>query len=279
MNWMTPFHFDFMLVAFGVGAFVAGVCAVFSCFLVLKGWSLMGDAISHAVLPGIVIAFVAGVPLVFGAFGAGLLCALSTGYVTANSRLKEDSVMGVIFTGMFAIGLILFTKVESDQHLNHILFGSLLGIPHDQVVQTFSIGGFALLLMLIFKRDLMLFCFDPNHAQSIGMSARWLQYLMLILLSLTIVAALQAVGVILVVSMLITPGCIGFLFADRFPTMLLLAVLAGVVSSFIGTYISFFMDASTSASIVLVLSVLFIVSLVFAPKKGILVNLYRRRTA
>ncbi|HAB18621.1 MAG TPA: hypothetical protein DCE44_19540, partial [Verrucomicrobiales bacterium] len=231
MNWSAPFQYDFMLIALAVGALVGAVCAVFSCFLVLKGWSLMGDAISHAVLPGVVLAYLAGVPLALGAFASGLLCAVGTGFIKSHSRVKEDTVMGVVFTGLFALGLVLFTKVESDQHLNHILFGSLLGLPRSQVIQTVVIGLVTLITTLLLRHDLLLFCFDPGHARSVGLNPKVLNYAMLILLSLTIVASLQAVGVILVVAMLVTPGCVGFLLTDRFPRMLMVAVATAVFAS------------------------------------------------
>lgn len=270
MNWLSPFHYDFMLAALGVSALVGAVCAVFSCFLVLKGWSLMGDAISHAVLPGIVLAYVAGVPLALGAFASGLLCAVGTGYIKSHSRVKEDTVMGVVFTGMFALGLVLFTKIESDQHLNHILFGSLLGLPRSQILQTVIIGLVTLTATLVLRHDLLLFCFDPGHARSVGLNPRVLNYVMLILLALTIVASLQAVGVILVVAMLVTPGCVGFLLTDRFPRMLAAAVTTSVLASVAGTYLSFFLNASTGACIVLVQAAVFLLALVFAPKRGLL---------
>ena len=277
MTWTTPFHYDFMLAAMGVGALVGAVCAVFSCFLVLKGWSLMGDAISHAVLPGIVLAYVAGIPLAIGAFGSGLLCALATGFIKSNSRVKEDTVMGVVFTGLFALGLVLFTRVKSDQHLNHILFGSLLGLPRAQILQTVVIGSLTLITTLLLRHDLLLFCFDPGHLRSFGRSPRVLNHLMLALLSLTIVTSLQAVGIILVVAMLVTPGCIGLLLADRFPRVMAAAVASSVGSTVLGTYLSFFLNASTGASIVLVQSAVFLMAMVFAPKRGLLAG--RRITA
>jgi ABC-type Mn2+/Zn2+ transport system permease subunit len=251
-----------MLVAFGVGALTAAACAVFSCFLILKGWSLMGDAISHAVLPGIVLAYLVGLPLALGAFASGFLCAVTTGFVKENSRLKEDTIMGVVFTGFFAFGLVLFTKVRSDQHLNHILFGSLLGISNDQVFEVCGLAGAAMLTMLLLRKDLLLYCFDSSYARSIGLNARWLHYLLLSLLALTIVASLQAVGVILVISMLITPGATGFLLTQRFSNMLVISVCTAVSSSLIGVYLSFFLDASTSASIVLIQSTLFLIVLI-----------------
>jgi ABC-type Mn2+/Zn2+ transport system permease subunit len=275
MNWLSPFQYEFMLHAFAIGALVGTVCAVFSCFLVLKGWSLMGDAISHSVLPGIVLAYVAGVPLAIGAFLSGLLCAVGTGFIKSHSRVKEDTVMGVVFTGLFALGLVLFTKIDSDQHLNHILFGSLLGIPRDQIIQTACIGGGTLLITLLMRKDLLLFCFDPGHARSVGLNITMLNYLMLSLLALTIVASLQAVGIILVIAMLVTPGCIGFLLADRFSRMQLVAVGSAVFSSLTGVYVSFFINGSTGSCIVLVQSAIFLLALVFAPKRGLLAN--RRR--
>lgn len=280
MSWLAPFQHEFMLVAMGIAVLVGAVCAVFSCFLVLKGWSLMGDAISHAVLPGIVLAYIAGVPLVLGAFATGLLCAIGTGYIRSYSRVKEDTVLGVVFTGLFALGLVMFARVESDQHLNHILFGSLLGIPREQIIQTVAISGATLLVALLKRRDLLLFCFDPGHAKTVGLNTTYLHYLMLTLLALTVVASLQAVGVILVVAMLITPGCIGFLLASRFHHMLLAATGASVFSSVAGVYVSFFLNASTGACIVLMQTLLFILALVLAPKRGMLAQrLQRRRLA
>ncbi len=279
MNWLSPFQYEFMLNAFGIGALVGTVCAVFSCFLVLKGWSLMGDAISHSVLPGIVLAYVAGVPLAIGAFCSGLLCAVGTGFIKSHSRVKEDTVMGVVFTGLFALGLVLFSKVDSDQHLNHILFGSLLGIPRAQIIQTALIGGITLVITLAMRKDLLLFCFDPGHARSVGLNTTMLNYVMLSLLALTIVASLQAVGIILVIAMLVTPGCVGFLLADRFSRMQLVAVGCAVFSSLTGVYVSFFINGSTGSCIVLVQSTIFLLALVFAPKRGLLANRLLRRSS
>ncbi|MCW5557420.1 MAG: metal ABC transporter permease [Verrucomicrobiae bacterium] len=270
MNWSDPFHYEFMRIAFGVGLVVATTCAVFSCFLVLKGWSLMGDAISHAVLPGVVLAYLAGVPLALGAFASGLLCATATGAIRAHSRVKEDTVMGVVFTGLFAFGLVLFTKVESDQHLNHILFGSLLGLPRAQVIQTTVLGLATLALTFVLRHDLLLFCFDPGHLRALGRSPRVLNQVMLALLSLTIVASLQAVGILLVVAMLVTPGCVGLLLANRFPWVMTVAVATAVLATLAGTYASYFLNASTGACIVLVQSTLFLLALLFAPKRGLL---------
>ncbi|MES2921679.1 MAG: metal ABC transporter permease [Verrucomicrobiota bacterium] len=252
-----------------VGTMVATMCAVLSCFLILKGWSLMGDAISHAVLPGIVLAYIAGLPLSIGAFVAGLFCAVSTGFIKQNSRIKEDTVMGVVFTGLFAFGLVLFSRTTSDMHLDHILVGNILGIAHSQVWQTLGLGGVVLGVTLALRRDLLLICFDPGQARVMALPDRLLNYLLLGLLSLAIVVSLQAVGIILVVAMLVTPGSIAHLWTDRFDRMLVIAVAAAVSSTVTGIFISYHIDGSTGACIVLVQALLFVLSLLFAPKYGI----------
>ena len=274
---LEPFQYGFMTDAMIVGVAVGAVCAVLSCYLVLKGWSLMGDAISHAVLPGIVIAYAAGVPLAVGAFGSGLMCAVLTGYIKANSRVKEDTVMGVVFTGMFAFGLVLFTKVKSDLHLDHILFGNILGLAPGDLRDTLIVGGITLAAILALRRDLLLYCFDSSHARTIGLRTGLLYYLLLSLLAVTIVVSLKAVGIILVIAMLVTPGCIGYLLTDRFNVMLGIAVTSAVGSSFFGVYVSFFLNASTGACIVLLQAALFVMALFLAPKHGLLAARRRSR--
>lgn len=274
---LEPFHFPFMVDAMIVGVTVGAVCAVLSCFLVLKGWSLMGDAISHAVLPGIVIAYAVGLPLAVGAFASGLLCAVLTGYIKANSRVKEDTVMGVVFTGLFAFGLVIFTKVPSDLHLDHILFGNILGLEPGDLRDTLIVGGLTLVVVLALRRDLLLFCFDPGHARTIGLRTALLYYLLLSLLAVTIVVSLKAVGIILVIAMLVTPGCVGYLLTDRFGWMLAIATACAVGSSFFGVYLSFFVNASTGACIVLLQAAVFLVVLVLAPKHGLLAARRQRR--
>ncbi len=273
---LEPFQFPFMVDAMIVGVAVGAVCSVLSCYLVLKGWSLMGDAISHAVLPGIVIAYAVGIPLAIGAFGSGLLCAVLTGYIKANSRVKEDTVMGVVFTGLFAFGLVLFTKVKSDLHLDHILFGNILGLAPGDLRDTLIVAGVTLAVILALRRDLLLYCFDPGHAHTIGLRTRVLYYLLLSLLAVTIVVSLKAVGIILVIAMLVTPGCIAYLFTDRFNRMLLIAAASAVGSSFFGVYLSFFLNASTGACIVLLQAALFVMALFLAPKHGLLAARRRR---
>jgi manganese/iron transport system permease protein len=272
-EWVAgPMSYPFMQRALVVSVIVAAVCAVLSCYLVLKGWSLMGDAISHAVLPGIVIAYVLNLPLALGAFAAGLSCALFTGYLKENSRIKEDTVMGIVFSGMFGFGLVIFTKVETDQHLNHILFGNVLGVTLRDVVETAIVAGGTMLVVLLKRRDLLLYCFDPNHARSIGLPVRALHYGLLILLSLTIVASLKAVGIILVIAMLIAPGATAYLLTDSFERMLVIAAAVATVSAALGTIVSFHIDGATGACIVLIQAAIFVLAFLFAPKRGLLVQ-------
>ncbi len=266
---LAPFQFRFMVDAMIVGIAVGAVCSVLSCYLVLKGWSLMGDAISHAVLPGIVIAYAIGLPLAVGAFASGLFCAVATGYIKANSRVKEDTVMGVVFTGLFAFGLVIFTKVKSDLHLDHILFGNILGLAPGDLRDTLIVAGLTLGVILVLRRDLLLYCFDSGHARTLGLSTAFLHYLLLSLLAVTIVVSLKAVGIILVIAMLVTPGCIAYLLTDRFSSMLLIAAASAMGSSFFGVYLSFFINASTGACIVLLQAAVFLTALVFAPKHGL----------
>ena len=273
---LEPLQYPFMVDAMIVGAAVGAVCAVLSCYLVLKGWSLMGDAVSHAVLPGIVGAYAIGVPLALGAFASGLLCAVLTGYVKANSRVKEDTAMGVVFTGLFALGLVMFTKVPSDLHLDHILFGNILGLEEGDLRNTLITAGATLAVVLGLRRDLLLFCFDPGHARTIGLPTQLLYYLLLSLLAVTIVVSLQAVGVILVIAMLVTPGCIGYLWSDRFGRMMAIATGSAIGASVLGVYASFFLNASTGACIVLFEALMFAVALVTSRKRGLRRN---RRTA
>jgi manganese/iron transport system permease protein len=272
---LEPFQFQFVTDAMIVGGVVATVCAVLSCFLVLKGWSLMGDAISHAVLPGLVVAVVLGLPLALGAMVAGLACALLTGYLKDRSRVKEDTVMGIVFSGMFGLGLVLFTKIETDQHLLHVLFGNLLGVTVQDVAETAVVAGITLAAVALKRRDLLVYCFDPQHARSIGLPVALLHYGLLVLLSLTIVASLKAVGIILVVAMLVAPGAIAQLLTNRFERMLPIASAVAVGSSIVGTLVSFHIDGSTGPCIVLTQAAIFLLALLFAPNGGIL----RRRVA
>ncbi|AFE61204.1 MULTISPECIES: metal ABC transporter permease [Rahnella] len=265
MSWfdvlMEPLSFDFMQRALLTAAATSIVCAMFSCFLVLKGWSLMGDAISHAVLPGVVLAYLAGIPLVIGAFGSGLFCAVATGFIKEHCRVKEDSVMGIVFSGMFAGGLVLFSRVNTEQHLSHILFGNVLGVTDSEMLQTLIIAAVVTLAIILKFKDLMLFCFDPVQAKVIGLPVRFYHYALLCMLALTIVAALQAVGVVLVVAMLITPGITAFLLCKTLTKMLVVSVTTSLFAAISGTFISFYIDAATGPTIVLVQAAIFLLAL------------------
>lgn len=270
--WLAePLSFPFMQRALIVALLVASVCAVLSCFLVLKGWSLMGDAVSHAVLPGIVLAYVLRAPLAIGAFATGLLCALATGYIRANSRVKEDTVLGIVFAGLFALGIFLFTKIETDQHLTHVLFGNLLGTTREEMDLLLVIALPVLALLLVFRQTLMLYVFDPAQARALGLPVPLLHFGLLALLAATTVAALKAVGVILVVAMLVTPGAIGFLLARRFGAMMMIAWGTAVFASIAGVFLSFHLDMPTGPLIVTVQFGLFAAALLWsrAPVRGV----------
>jgi len=255
---MQPFQFPFMQNAFFICILVAIPTALLSCFLVLKGWALMGDAISHAVLPGIVLAYIFGIPLLIGAFAAGMFCAIATGYLANNSRVKQDTVMGVVFSGMFAIGIVLYVSTETNAHLDHILFGNMLGIePHE--LWTAGIISVLVTTTIAFKwRDLLLHSFDPAQAKTSGLSVNLLHYGLLSAMSLTIVATLSATGLILAIGLLIAPGAIAFLVTKRFSKMLGAAVFINVITMLTGTYLSFHIDSAPAPAIILVQSVLFV---------------------
>ncbi|MCP4320565.1 MAG: metal ABC transporter permease [Psychromonas sp.] len=255
---LFPFEFGFMQQAFVMVMLLAVPTALLSCFLVLKGWSLMGDAISHSVLPGIVIAYLLAIPFAIGAFVAGIACALLTGYIKEHSRLKEDTVMGIVFSAMFALGLLLMTKIETDVHLDHILYGDLLGSSWLNIIEAGIVSVVVCCFLFIKGKDLLLFVFDKLHAQAIGLSVRFLHYALLSVLSITIVFALKSVGMILVIAMLIAPGAIAFLVTRNFYNMLILSVIIACSCSFLGVYLSFFIDSAPAPTIIMVLSALFI---------------------
>jgi manganese transport system permease protein len=278
-NWLVePFQLGFMIRALWVSAFVGTVCAVLSCYVTLKGWSLMGDAVSHAVVPGVVIAYALGLPFSLGAFVFGFGATVAIGYVKAQTRLKEDAVIGVIFTGFFAFGLVLATKIPSNIDLFHILFGNVLGISQQDIIQTLITGFLTLAIILFRRKDLLLFCFDPNHAKAIGLNTQAMYYTLLSVLALTIVTALQTAGIILVVAMLVTPGATAYLLSDRFDRMLIIAVTASVLSCFLGTYFSYHLDASTGGCIVVMMTIFFVMAMLFSPKYGILSRKLRKHS-
>ncbi|MCM2455602.1 metal ABC transporter permease [Rhizobium sp. CG4] len=264
MNVLEPFEFDFMVNALVIAALVAVPTAVLSCFMVLKGWSLMGDAISHAVFPGVVIAYIVGLPFAVGAFVAGMVCALATGYLKDNSRIKQDTVMGVVFSGMFGLGLVLYVKIQSDVHLDHILFGDMLGVSGQDIAETAIIAVITTGIISLKWKDLLLHAFDPAQAKAVGLRVNLLHYGLLCLISLTIVGALKAVGIILAIAMLIAPGAIAFLLTSKFSTMLMLAVVIALTASLLGVYLSFFIDSAPAPTIVLLLSAMFVAAFVRA---------------
>lgn len=274
-----PLTIDFMQQALAMAVLLSIAAAVMSCLLVLRGWALMGDAISHAVLPGIVLAYAAGIPLVIGAFVAGLFCTLATGYLADNSRLKEDTVMGVVFSGMFALGVLLFSVFDVDVHLHEILFGDILGVSWPDVWKTAIIVVISCLLVLAKRRDLLVIAFDPLHARTIGLPVGMLHYGLLIILSIVIVAGLKAVGIILIVALLIAPGTTAHLLTDRFDIMLALAVLVSIVCAIAGVMVSFYLDSAPAPTIVLALMIVFIVVFLFAPSHGLLARYLMTRRA
>ncbi len=255
---LLPFQFPFMQNAFLIAALISVPTALLSCFLVLKGWALMGDAVSHAVLPGIVLAFVLGAPLLIGAFAAGMVCALATGYLSEHSRVKEDTVMGVVFSGMFGLGIVLYVSIETSAHLDHILFGNMLGVSSGELWTSGSIALAVSALLLVKWKDLLLHAFDPAHAQALGLPVLWLHYGLLTALSATIVATLSAVGLILAIGLLIAPGAIAFLVVREFRAMLWVSVLVCLGSSLAGVYVSFFLDSAPAPTIILIQTALFI---------------------
>lgn len=270
-QWLIePLQAGFMVKAIWVSAFVGVVCAVLSCYITLKGWSLMGDAVSHAVVPGVVVAYAMGLPFALGAFIFGFGATVIIGYVKSATRLKEDAVIGVIFTGFFAFGLVLATKIPSNIDLFHILFGNVLGISPSDIIQTLIAGIATLVIILVRRKDLLLFCFDPNHAKAIGLNTQLMYYTLLSVLALTIVTALQTAGIVLVVAMLVTPGATAYLLTDRFDHMLAISVATSVISCVVGTYFSYHLDISTGGSIVVLMTMLFTLAMVFAPKYGLL---------
>ncbi|WP_321364633.1 metal ABC transporter permease [uncultured Celeribacter sp.] len=259
---LMPFQFGFMQNAFLISILVAIPTALLSCFLVLKGWALMGDAISHAILPGVVLAYILGLPLIVGAFAAGMVTALSTGYLAQNSRVKQDTVMGVVFSGMFGLGIVMYVATPSDVHLDHILYGNMLGVGAEDL---WTAGLIALVVsagLLLKWKDLMLHAFDPAQARASGLPVQLLHYGLLTAISLSIVATLTATGLILAVALLIAPGAIAFLLVRRFSAMLLTATAINLAAMLGGVYASFWLDSAPAPTIVLVQTALFLVAFV-----------------
>jgi manganese/iron transport system permease protein len=255
-----PFQFSFMTNAFLIMSIISVPTSLLSCYLVLKGWSLMGDAISHAVLPGVILAYLLNIPLIIGAFCAGMICALATGFLNDNSRIKQDTIMGIVFSGMFGFGIVLYTKITTDVHLDHILFGNILGVNSNNLWTTGIISLGVSTLLLAKQKDFLLQSFDPIQAQAVGLPVRLLYYSMLAMISLTVVANLSAAGLVLSIGLLIIPGAIAFLLTKSFKTMFLIAISVTLLSGFFGIYLSFYIDSAPAPTIILVLTFFFIIA-------------------
>ncbi len=274
---VDPLEYTFMQRALLVTVTASIVCAVLSCWLVLIGWSLMGDAVSHAVLPGVALSYLLGAPFAIGALLFALIAVGAIGVVRNTTIVKEDAAIGVVFTTLFALGVVLISKFPSQIDLNHILFGNLLGVSQADLVQVFVLGGIALAVMIVKRRDFTLFAFDRTQARAVGINPTVISALMLTLLALTTVVALQAVGVILVVAMLITPGASAYLLTHSFGRMLVLAPLISVACALVGIYASFYLDVSSGGSVVLTQGVVFVLAYLFSPAQGIVTRALRRR--
>ena len=267
---LEPLGYIFMVRALATAAIAATVCAVLSCWLVLIGWSLMGDAVSHAVLPGVVIAYILDIPFAIGAVVFGFLAVALIGLIRDTSRIKEDAAIGIVFTTLFALGLVLISVTPSQTDLNHIIFGNLLGISRSELVQVTLLGALTFGALILKRRDFTLYAFDPTHAHAIGLNPRVLGALLLALLALTSVVALQAVGVILVVAMLIVPGATAYLLTDRFERMLVLAPALSVCCAVVGIYLSYYLNTAPGGMVVLTQGTVFALAYLFSPRQGVI---------
>lgn len=267
---LEPFAYDYMRTALWVCALIGAVCGLLSGFVTLKGWSLLGDALSHAVVPGVALAYMAGLPFALGAFTSGLLAAAAMSFVKLKTPVREDAVIGVVFTAFFAFGLLLISLFPAALDLRTIVFGNILAIAPEDVAQLVAISLVCLIVIALKWRDLLLFSFDPHQARVLGLRVRLLHLTLLLLLSATTVAALQAAGALLVVAMLITPGATAYLLTDRFGKMLVLGAVLGAVTGFLGAYASYHLDGATGGCIVVLQTLLFLAAFVFGPKHGLL---------
>ncbi|WP_100372417.1 metal ABC transporter permease [Bacillus sp. FJAT-45037] len=271
-------RYSYLQQALLAAVLVGIICGVIGCFIILRGMALMGDAISHAVLPGVVISYMIGINFFFGAMVTGVLTALAIGYVSQNSRIKDDSAIGILFTAAFALGIVMITGLRgTGVDLWHILFGNVLAVSRDDLWVTAGIGFFVLSLIVLFYRPLLISTFDPIMARATGIPVKFIHYLLMFLLSLVTVASLKSVGIVLVVAMLITPGATAYLLTDRLPVMLSLSALFGVISAIVGIYFSVIYDVASGASIVLVASFLFGLAFFFGPKQGVVIRGFRAR--
>lgn len=266
---LEPFHYEYMLKAIVVSAAVGGICAFLSAYLMLKGWSLIGDALSHSVVPGVAIAYALSLPYAIGAFFSGILAALAILWIKSITKLREDAVIGFIFTTFFAIGLLIISLNPTSVNVQDIILGNILGIADEDVIQVAIIISICAIFLLLFWKTLLLVFFDETQAVAVGLSPMKYKVLFFTLLSACIVAALQTVGVVLVIAMVITPGATAYLLTDRFSTLILIAVILGVTSSAIGAYISYYLDGATGGLIVCFQTALFLLAFFFSPKYGV----------
>lgn len=278
MNWLTePFGYQYMLNAMWVSAMVGGLCAFLSCYLMLKGWSLIGDALSHSIVPGVAGAYMLGLPFALGAFLSGGLAAGSMLFLNQRSRLKEDAIIGLIFSSFFGIGLFMVSLNPMSVNIQTIILGNVLAIAPEDILQLAIIGVISLTILFLKWKDLMVVFFDENHARSIGLNPDRLKLLFFTLLSVSTVAALQTVGAFLVICLVVTPGATAWLLTDRFPRLLTIAVAIGSLTSFFGAWLSYWLDGATGGIIVVLQTLLFLLAFVFAPKHGLLANRRRAR--
>ena len=267
---VVPFSYDYMVKAMWVSALVGGVCAFLSCYLMLKGWSLMGDALAHSIVPGVAAAYIIGAPFAIGAFFAGILASLGMAFVKQHTRLREDAVIGLVFTSFFALGLLMASLWPTSVSIQTIVLGNILAISDEDVVQVVIIAAVSLAVLLLIWKDLMVTFFDENHARTIGINTFALKIVFFTLLSACTVAALQTVGACLVIALVVTPGATAYLLTDRFGWMIVIAVAFGAITSFVGAYISYFLDGATGGVIVTLQTLLFLLAFYFAPKHGVL---------
>jgi manganese/iron transport system permease protein len=273
---LVPFSYDYMLKAMWVSALVGAVCAFLSAYLMLKGWSLMGDALGHSIVPGVAGAYIIGAPFAVGAFFAGILAALGMSFVKQHTRLREDAVIGLVFTTLFALGLLMASIWPTSVSIQTIVLGNILAISDEDVVQVAIIAGISLAVMAFIWKDLMVTFFDENHARSIGLNTGLLKIVFFTLLSACTVAALQTVGACLVIAMVVTPGATAYLLTDRFGRLIVIAVALGALTSFVGAYLSYFLDGATGGVIVTLQTLVFLAAFYFAPKHGLLAARRRR---
>ncbi|WP_440864225.1 metal ABC transporter permease [Symbiopectobacterium purcellii] len=276
---LQPFHYNYMVKAIWVSAIVGGVCAFLSAYLMLKGWSLMGDALSHSVVPGVAGAYALGLPYAAGAFFTGMLAALAMTLIRHITRLREDAIIGFIFSTFFAAGLLIISLNPTSVNVQSIIFGNILGIADEDVLQVEIIIGITFIIMCVLWKDLLAVFFDESHARSIGLSPLKLKILFFTLLSACTVAALQTVGAILVIAMVITPGATAYLLTDRFGRLIIIAIALGVISSALGAYLSFYLDGATGGVIVTLQTLIFLLAFLFAPKHGLLATRRARHLA